>query len=78
MSVDYCHKHHNYYDTDFETECTLCIDEEIEQSEQKEKDKVFFIHSVGSTFYCQRDIEGESICDNQCEHCKEYYKPLEQ
>ena len=28
-------------------------------------------------FYCQRDIEGESICEEQCDHCKEYYKPLE-
>ena len=29
-----------------------------------------------SFFYCQREIEGQSICDKQCEHCKEYYKPL--
>ena len=29
------------------------------------------------SFYCQRDIEGESICDEQCEHCKEYYAPIE-
>jgi len=28
-------------------------------------------------FYCQRQIEGLSKCDVQCEHCKEYYKPLE-
>ena len=34
--------------------------------------------AVGRTFYCQRDIEGELICYNQCDHCKEYYKPLEQ
>jgi len=27
--------------------------------------------------YCQREIEGQSICDKQCEHCKEYYSPLE-
>jgi hypothetical protein len=27
-------------------------------------------------FYCQRQIEGESMCKEQCEHCKEYYKPL--
>ncbi len=27
-------------------------------------------------FYCQRDIEGELPCEEQCEHCKEYYKPL--
>ena len=28
-------------------------------------------------FYCQREIENESKCDEQCEHCREYYKPLE-
>jgi hypothetical protein len=27
--------------------------------------------------YCQREIEGQSICDKQCEHCKEYYAPLD-
>jgi uncharacterized HAD superfamily protein len=26
--------------------------------------------------YCQREIEEESKCDEQCDHCKEYYKPL--
>ena len=30
-----------------------------------------------SDFYCQRDIEGESKCEEQCDHCKEYYAPLE-
>ena len=51
MSLDYCHKHHNYYDTDFENECSLCVDEEVEQSEQKENDKVFFIHGVRHRLY---------------------------
>ena len=27
--------------------------------------------------YCQRQIEGKSKCKTKCEHCKEYYKPLE-
>jgi len=27
--------------------------------------------------YCQRQIEDKSKCKTQCEHCKEYYKPLE-
>lgn len=27
---------------------------------------------------CQRDIEGESKCSEQCDHCKEYYAPLEE
>ena len=36
------------------------------------------LYVVGSAFYCQRDIEGQSICAIQCDHCKEYYKPLDQ
>lgn len=33
MSMEYCHKHHNYYDTDFETECLQCLEtqQEIEK-----------------------------------------------
>jgi|SRR5882762_11803205 len=27
--------------------------------------------------HCQRAIEGKSPCINQCDHCKEYFKPLE-
>lgn len=27
--------------------------------------------------YCQRQIEGKSKCTEQCDHCKEYYAPLE-
>ena len=27
--------------------------------------------------YCQREIEGAEFCTTQCEHCKEYYQPLE-
>ena len=48
---------------------------------QRNKDLVnalFALYDVGSAFYCQRDIEGQSICDSQCEHCEEYYRPLEQ
>lgn len=33
---------------------------------------------VISSVYCQRSIEDEDKCDEQCEHCGEYYKPLEQ
>ncbi len=35
-------------------------------------------HAVSSSFYCQREIEGKTECETQCDHCKEYYKPLEQ
>ena len=27
--------------------------------------------------YCQSEIEGDRMCYSQCDHCKEYYKPLE-
>ena len=36
------------------------------------------LHNVSKLFYCQSEIETEDKCDNQCYHCKEYYKPLEQ
>ena len=28
--------------------------------------------------YCQSQIEGSNKCKIQCDHCKEYYKPLEE
>ena len=28
--------------------------------------------------YCQNQIEGHRKCKEQCEHCKNYYKPLEE
>lgn len=36
------------------------------------------LFGVSRVFYCQSEIEGNRKCTNQCEHCKEYYKPLEQ
>jgi len=36
------------------------------------------LFGVSRSFYCQSEIEGNRKCKNQCEHCKEYYKPLEQ
>ena len=33
MSVEYCYKHHNYYDTDFEVNCLGCVDEEAEKED---------------------------------------------
>lgn len=33
---------------------------------------------MSSTFrYCQSQIEDNGKCKEQCEHCKEYYSPLE-
>jgi MoaA/NifB/PqqE/SkfB family radical SAM enzyme len=29
-------------------------------------------------YYCQLQIEQDKWCKIQCEHCKEYYKPLEE
>ena len=36
------------------------------------------ISGVSKSFYCQSDIEMNGKCNEQCDHCKEYYKPLEQ
>ena len=36
------------------------------------------LFGVSRAFYCQREIEGQSKCKTQCDHCKEYYKPLDQ
>ncbi|MBT3209889.1 MAG: hypothetical protein HN347_16215 [Bacteroidetes bacterium] len=42
---------------------------------------LLFLHGVVKakrTFsYCQREIEGNKMCKEQCDHCKEYYAPLE-
>lgn len=27
--------------------------------------------------HCQRAIEGDTLCINQCDHCIEYFRPLE-
>ena len=36
------------------------------------------LFGVSRAFYCQSEIEGNRKCKNQCEHCNEHYKPLEQ
>ncbi len=35
------------------------------------------LHKLISFKYCQSEIEDNGKCKIQCEHCKEYYKPLE-
>lgn len=35
------------------------------------------LYNVSKSFYCQSDIEMNGKCDEQCNHCKEYCKPLE-
>jgi len=41
------------------------------------REKWFKLCGINRNFYCQSDIEGERKCKKQCDHCKEYYKPLE-
>lgn len=56
------------------------IDPEAEKrldEKLKNGSESFGLYDVSSSFYCQSDIEDNGICDEQCEHCKEYYKPLE-
>lgn len=41
------------------------------------REQKFKFMGIPRSFYCQSEIEGERKCKYQCEHCKEYYKPLE-
>jgi len=42
------------------------------------REKKLRLFGVSRAFYCQYEIEMEDKCNEQCEHCKEYYRPLEQ
>lgn len=35
------------------------------------------LFGINRSFYCQSEIEGNRKCIDQCDHCQEYYKPLE-
>ena len=39
MSIDYCHKHHEYRDTDFVVECPRCEEEKDQPSINKINNK---------------------------------------
>lgn len=41
------------------------------------REKILRLQGVNRSFYCQRNIELKRKCKHQCDHCKEYYKPLE-
>lgn len=42
------------------------------------EDGTTYIQNMDKSFrYCQSQIEDNGKCDIQCEHCKEYYAPLE-
>lgn len=41
------------------------------------REKLLSFLEVDRGFECQREYEMETKCFNQCEHCSEYYKPLE-
>ena len=38
----------------------------------------FKLKGIDRNFYCQSHIELEDKCKYQCEHCEEYYKPLDE
>ena len=70
MSMEYCHKHHHHYDTDWDLECNLCFDEIEDEADliKIEIDKmkkqwtnyelaiVFYYVKFGSTFGIKRGI----------------------
>jgi hypothetical protein len=44
-----------------------------------EPNKQYYVLTIGKRLnhYCQAHIEDRELCVTQCDHCKEYYKPLE-
>lgn len=38
----------------------------------------FFVPAYQKSFRCQREYEDETKCDDQCTHCAEYYKDIEE
>ena len=49
---------------------------QIEMFNRWMKEQKLLLFSLNGYIYCQREIERESKCTYQCEHCKEYYKLL--
>jgi len=49
---------------------------QIEMFNRWMKEQKLLLFSLNRYIYCQREIERESKCTYQCEHCKEYYKLL--
>jgi hypothetical protein len=47
------------------------------QSKIKIEDISKILNNLFDFRYCQSQIEDNGKCKRQCEHCKEYYKPLE-
>lgn len=52
---------------------TTCQQTEVAELQKRLESKNTSWHS-----YCQRAIEDETPCDSQCEHCKEYYAPIQE
>lgn len=42
------------------------------------REKWYGIIGIDRSFYCKSEIEGGRKCKYQCDHCNEYYKPLEE
>lgn len=70
MSIEYCHKHHNNYDTDFETECPHCVDEEINKEEKiMEISKPEYRKNIISNCCGAYVYENTDECKDCLEHC---------
>ena len=64
----------NYYEEESLEEAMETLIEEFPNAEFVVLTKY---KRIDVNFYCQSDIEGESPCEVLCEHCAEYYAPLE-
>ena len=55
MSVEYCHEHHHYYDTDFVEECEYCFRDVCKREEEEENEcKCCGVPNTSYKGYCSR------------------------
>jgi hypothetical protein len=72
-----CHIDPSPWFNEAETIATILIDLRA-LAKTSNENSALPIPDVSKSFYCQRQIEGNRKCKKQCDHCKDYYKPLEQ
>lgn len=71
MSLDYCHKHHLHFDTDFETECPQCVDDEINETKKVNMEIIQpeYRKNILSNCCSAKVYENTDECRACLEHC---------
>lgn len=73
--IDYMQK--NYPDYKGGNNDGFDFDDEIKDWDVTVIDGLDELEEQEKFYYCQLQIEQDKWCKTQCDHCKKYYKPLE-